>query len=314
MRVLLTGASGFIGSHVARTLLAGGHEVAALLRPQSSLRRLGDVTARLALISGDVTRLAALRPALAEWRPEACLHLAWYAEPGEYLDSPANVACLTAGIELIGLLCELGCRKTVVAGTCAEYDSTIGTVREDSPTRPGTVYAASKLALKLVGEQIAQAHGMAFVWGRIFYVYGPQEDERRAIPAVIRAMRTSQRFPTTSGTQVRDYLHVHDVAAGLVRLLEPGADGVFNIASGSPVPVRRMMEMVADLAGSGKRELLDFGARAMRGDETQYICGDNQRLKATGWMPRYDLERGLRDTFEWWAKELDRQGPERTCD
>lgn len=298
MRVLLTGASGFIGAHVTRRLLAAGCDVAALVVPGDPLTRLHDVAERLTLLTGDLNDLAVLRPALESWKPEACIHLAWYAEPGKYLHSPENLRALTASLNLLEELARIGCGQVVAAGTCAEYDTDRGFLREDGPTRPATLYAATKLSLCLIGQQMAAASGMNFAWARIFYPYGPQEDARRVVPALICSLMQGQPFPATRGEQVRDYLHVEDVAAAFWTLVEQGARGIVNVSSGFPVPMRQLMETIAEL--TGRHDLIQFGAVPYRDWEPRFICGDNQRLLALGWSPRYTQKAGLRQTIDWW--------------
>jgi nucleoside-diphosphate-sugar epimerase len=300
MRVFLTGASGFIGSHVARTLLSTGCEVAILARPGNPLWRLGDMARHLTLLKGELSDIAALRPALGEWKPEACIHLAWYVEPVKYMTSPENIPALTASLTLLDELIQAGCRHIVMAGTCWEYDTDAGFLREDGPTRPTTLYAAAKLSLSLLGQHIASAAGVHFAWARLFYLYGPYEDERRAVPAVIRALLRGEAFPMTKGEQVRDYLHVEDVASALCALAERGMSGIVNIASGMPATMRQVMETIGEI--TGRTDLIRFGELPYRDWEPRFICGDNLRLRSeTEWQPRYPtLRAGLSQTVEWW--------------
>jgi len=300
MKVFLTGASGFVGAHVARVLLAAGCRVAALVRPGRSLWRLADSADRLTLIPGDLADLPGVRPVLAEWRPEACIHLAWYAEPGKYLHSLENLAALTASLRFLEELIQIGCHRIVMVGTCAEYDTDLGFLREDSPTRPTTIYAAAKLALNLVGQQVSQSLGGTFAWARLFYLYGPLEDPRRVVPALIRALRRGEPFPATAGEQVRDYLYIEDVAAALWILAERRGHGVFNIASGMPVTMRQFMETVGAI--TGKSHLIRFGAVPYRDWDPMFICGDNRRLREIGWSPRYSLTEGLEQTVKYWER------------
>src|SRR5262249_34882978 len=154
------------------------------------------------------------------------IHLAWYAVPGRYLDAgPENIASLQASLALLDELAAAGCRQVVMAGTCAEYDTDSGLLREDSPTRPATIYAACKLACGIIGEARALQLGVGFAWARLFYLYGPYEDERRLVPSVINSVLHGHEFAASSGAQVRDYLHVADVARGLCALAEGGAQG-----------------------------------------------------------------------------------------
>lgn len=299
-RVLVTGAAGFIGAHVVRVLLDAGREVAVVVRPGNPLARLRDVADRLTVLPGDLAEPAALRPALVAWRPDACIHLAWYAEPGKYLTAPENVPALVAGLGLLDELIRVGCGQVVMVGTCAEYDTDVGYLREEGPTRPLTLYAASKLSLSLLAGQIAAAAGIELAWARLFYLHGPGEDERRLVPALIGALSRGEEFPASAGTQVRDYLHVEDVASALWGLAERRVGGTVNVCSGVPVTMRQVMETVGDIVGGADR--IRFGALPERAWDPPFICGDNRRLRAaTEWRPRHaTLRAGLTETVGWW--------------
>src|SRR2546421_712262 len=185
MRILVTGAAGFIGSHVARALLRSGHEVIALVRPTTPLERLADIADRLTVVRASLED-EGLVEALRRVQPEGCIHLAWYAQPGKYLEAPENVACLSASLRLLETLAASKCRHVVMAGTCAEYDTELGYLREDGPTAPRTIYAASKLALSLVAAARATQLGIGFAWARLLYLYGPEGDPRTRGPAQLR--------------------------------------------------------------------------------------------------------------------------------
>jgi len=122
------------------------------------------------------------------------------------------------------------------------------------------------------------------------------------IPALIRALLEGREFPATDGEQVRDYLHVDDVAAGLATVVGSGVSGVFNICSGEGIRVRRIMQMIGDQIG--RAELIRFGEQPRRDWEPQFICGDNSKLRSLGWRSGRELAEGLRETIDYWREKL----------
>ena len=174
MRIFVTGASGFIGRHVVRQALIAGHEIAALAMPEDPLGRLRDVTRDIRVVRGNLINPESYRVELEKWAPEVFIHLAWYTEPGKYLESQENIVCLNTGLALIQNLIRVGCPRVVMAGTCAEYALNDAVLTEDSPAGPASLYGACKLALMQVGTRLAAQAGMSLAWGRVFYLYGPR--------------------------------------------------------------------------------------------------------------------------------------------
>jgi nucleoside-diphosphate-sugar epimerase len=285
VNILLTGATGFIGSHVARELLRRGHEVHATVRPVSDRRRIRDLEGRLVLHEGEMDSLPVL--------PDLAVHLAWYAVPGKYLTAPENRDCLEASRRF---LAKLRCRA-VFAGTCFEHDLGLGILREDSPTKPATLYAECKDALRREVEPRPDS-----AWVRFFYQYGPWEDERRLMAAVIRGQLKGEPSKVTPGDQKLDYLHVEDVAAAVCSVAESRLEGCVNIGSGKAPSVREIVSGIAELGG--RPELIQWGAYPQKPGDPMLIQADNAKLRSTGWSPKYTLETGLRHTFDWWRREL----------
>ncbi len=300
-KLLLTGIGGFIGSHVARCALDAGWDVAGIVHPQESRGRIEDLAPRLAFTEGDITDAGAVSRIVNEIRPDACVHLAWCVRPGNWRADPENVTFVPASLHLLSAAADAGCRAFVGAGTCGEYDPDSGFLREDGPEKPGTLYAACKLAVRHVGARLAAERGVRFAWGRVFYVYGPREDPRRVVPAAILAAMRGEDFPASHGRQVRDYLHVEDVAAALFALASRPADGVYNVCSGDPVTIRRLLATAGRLAGGEER--IRFGQVPTASWDPPFLCGDNRRLSALGWEPRHTMEEGLEQTVRWWRRQ-----------
>lgn len=296
----VTGAAGWIGARLVRRLVADGHRVYALVRPGRDPWRLRGVLPKATLVESDLGDHARVRQLLVDLRPELSFHCAWYAVPGDYLHSTENLQALADSLNFARSARDAGCRHFVGVGTCVEYDTSLGTLSETSPTRPQSLYAAAKLALHLVLDQM-RADGMGVTWARLFYPYGPMEDARRLVPSVVRALLAEEPAAVSPGQQVRDFLHVDDVATALAALGQRHLDGIFNIGSGVPITVADLATTLGRLCG--RESLVRIGARPYAPGEPMYICAEVARLRSTGWRPAYNLEAGLADSVRWWRDQ-----------
>ncbi|BCU13781.1 NAD-dependent epimerase/dehydratase family protein [Microcystis aeruginosa] len=303
MKVLITGASGFVGSHVARLLVAEGCEVYALVRESSNRWRIRDILPSMYLRQSDLVAFENVNTYLQEIKPELCIHLAWYAVPGKYLNSQENLDSIQASINLLSQLAELGCKRFVGIGTCFEYDLSLGYLSESSLTKPITLYAATKVALSTILQQFAQITEMEVAWIRLFYQYGPMEDERRLIPGIISSLLRDEVVKTTKGEQIRDFLHIEDVASAIWAVAKSNVSGVVNVGSGQPVTVGQIALELGNLLG--KPDLIHLGALPYRPNDPMFICANNELLrKKTDWTQKYNLTTGLKNTIKWYKDHL----------
>jgi nucleoside-diphosphate-sugar epimerase/2-polyprenyl-3-methyl-5-hydroxy-6-metoxy-1,4-benzoquinol methylase len=297
MRIVVTGASGFVGAQVVRKLGASGHDVHAVVRSMGSRARLEGIDG-IQWVEADLATEAG-RERIAAVKPEACIHAAWYTEPGKYLTSLCNIDLQAATLALARKLAEGGCRRFLGLGTCIEYDTTFGLLSEETPLRPGTLYAAAKAGTFLALRELGAVVGMQVVWARLFHLYGPGEQAGRLVPSVSQQLLAGNEACTTPGAQLRDFIHVEDAASAICALIHSDVVGAVNVGSGRPVTVESLVRRLGDLAG--RPDLVRIGAIPYSPNEPMFICADTRKLvAATGWAPRWSLEDGLAQTLNWW--------------
>jgi nucleoside-diphosphate-sugar epimerase len=301
-RVLVTGATGFIGRHCLTRLVARGYDVHGVFSSGSPIEFPGVKWHQADLLEGQQVELL-----LREVAPTHLLHLAWNATPGVYISSPENLAWLCSSLQMARLFSELGGTRVVTAGTCFEYSWDYGYCREHlTPLEPSTLYGTCKHALQLTLSSLSEQAGLSSAWGRIFFLYGPHEHPGRLVSSVIRALLQGEEAPCSPGTQMRDFLYVEDVAGAFVALLDSETLGPVNIGSGHPVAVKDVVQEIARQLG--QQRLVKLGALPPRPGDPALLVADPERLRSeVGYTPEYNLESGIRETIRWWRDELDRQ-------
>jgi nucleoside-diphosphate-sugar epimerase len=247
----------------------------------------------------DKAQLALLVEAVA---PSHLLHLAWYTRPREYWTSDVNLEWVSASLELFKLFTACGGERAVFAGSCAEYDWRYGYCAENvTPLNPSTLYGTCKHALNSMLSSYASKHDISTAWGRIFYVYGPHEYNERLVPSVVRSLLREEPAVCSSGEQVRDFLHVHDVASAFVALLASDLRGNVNIASGKPRSIREIVTTISQ--EMGRPDLVQFGAQSHSATEAPLVVAQVERLQTElPFTPHYELGEGLRQTIDWWSQ------------
>lgn len=295
-RVLVTGATGFVGRHTLAPLINGGHEVHAVARRPGEAHGDGVCWHAADLLDG-----AAIRALVAEVRPERMLHLAWYAEHGLYWAADENLAWVGASLELLRAFAAAGGRRAVLAGTCAEYawGGTAPLHEQGSSLAPASLYGAAKHALAIVASPWAAQSGVSLAWGRIFFLYGPHEHPERLVSSIARRLAAGRPAPCSTGEQRRDFMHVADAAAAFVALVDSAVEGPVNIAAGQAPTVAELAVELGRLAG--RPELIRLGELPARPGDPAVIAADVERLRhEVGFDRDRDLSAGLADALAWW--------------
>jgi nucleoside-diphosphate-sugar epimerase len=305
-RVLITGASGFVGRQCVPLLLTAGYEVHAVAR---TTPETGEHDARVRWHRADLLDASQVSESISSIKPTHLLHLAWYSVPGKFWTSLENFRWLQASLDLIRAFAACGGERIVAAGSCAEYSWKDEAILSElsTPVLPGTLYGACKHALEVVLEAFARQSNFSLGWGRVFFLYGPHEHPDRLTASVIRSLLRGEPAHCSEGRQVRDFLYVEDAAAALVALLRSDVSGPVNIASGQGVAVKDLVSKIGELIG--RRDLIRLGERNGKTDEPPVLVADVKRLRdEVGFQPRQSLDTGLRLAGEWWRRQLEKGG------
>jgi cephalosporin hydroxylase/nucleoside-diphosphate-sugar epimerase len=294
-RVLVTGASGFVGRTALQPLVERGFDVHAVSRDPH--RDPSAVTWHVA----DLLDEAELDAVVAQAGATHLLHFAWYAEHGRFWDAPENADWVRASVRLARVFAAAGGRRVVAAGTCAEYDWTGGL--EATPAARATCYGESKSALRDALETEARQAGFKFAWGRIFFPYGPAEKPDRLIASTARALVAGGAVECRSAARVVDYVYVADVGNAFAALVDSGVEGVFDVGSGCGMQLEAILRRFEKLAG--RQGVVRFADPAR--EEAPVVADIGRLERELGWRPRWTLDTGLKATLEWWRREAARE-------
>lgn len=296
MKVLLTGASGFIGKHVLARLVGAGAEVHAVGRtPPAPLPGchwhaldLMDAAPRCAL--------------LQDLKPTHLIHLAWTTAHGHYWHDPSNHEWVLASLALLDEFAAAGGKHALLAGTCAEDDWRQQPQPPSGGSAAATRYGRSKAALRLLALDRAEQLGLPLAWGRIYFPFGPGEQPQRLVPSLSRQLLAGLPAATGPGMLERDFVYVEDLAAMMMLVSERRHAGVLDFSSGQATPIGVVAAELAKLAQ--RPDLLRVGALPAREGDPLQLVGSDDVLRSLGWRAEIGLSEGLRITLAWWRAQL----------
>ena len=270
-KILITGATGFVGSQVLKNLLARNKDVYAVVRKtKKNLLKKKYPNLNL-IVTNDLFAES------SEWWNKKCkgihtiIHLAWHAEPRKYLNSSKNINCLKGSLNMAQGAIKAGVKKFVGIGTCFEYDLSLAKLSINSMLKPSTIYSATKVSLYTTLLKLFIDNSIEFAWCRLFYLYGEGEDERRLVAYLHKQLSEGKLVKLGSGKQIRDFLNVSEVGLIINKIALGNKQGPINICSGDPITVRQMAQKIADKYN--KRYLLKFGARPDNLIDPQRVVG-----------------------------------------
>jgi nucleoside-diphosphate-sugar epimerase len=201
-----------------------------------------------------------------------------------------------------------GGRRLVATGTCYEYDQQLGICSEHrTPLQSNTVYGTAKATLFQQLTEFSRSTALSFAWPRLFFLYGPGEQSRRLVSSVITSLLDGQPARCSHGRQRRDYMYVEDAAEGLLTLLASNVRGPINLARGTAVSLRAIVELIGHKLA--RPDLIELGALPARPEEVPLVVADTTRQSVElDWRPATSLDAGLERTIVWWHRQLQLAG------
>jgi nucleoside-diphosphate-sugar epimerase len=290
MNILLTGASGFIGQALLPQLLRDGHQVTLLSRQPTSTRPISvfEIIAQpenwATAVSGKPYHL--------------CLHLAWIATPGIYLESPENLALAEATKFLAETLFQAGLNHFIGLGTCIEYapDQIQPCTENHTLIAPCSAYGQAKEQARVSISQAAKKYGGSYTWVRLFYPYGEGEHPNRIPSSFLRTLANHQSLTLKTPDSTKDWIEIRDVVSALIHLAEksPGQQEI-NLGNGVGTSMTDFAKITAHVVNANRSQILVSNQPAI--DPYSYHVADTSKLLSTGWRPSVNLEQGLQSLY-----------------
>ncbi|HET9368806.1 MAG TPA: NAD(P)-dependent oxidoreductase [Vicinamibacterales bacterium] len=293
-RVLVTGATGFIGARAVAALASRGAEVHAVVIEPDAI--VSGAEAHVA----DLFDEAAVDVVIDRVRPTTLLHLAWYVEHGKFWTAPQNLSWAARTGTLVRQFAARGGRRVVGAGTCAEYGAAEGTCSEiATPIAPTTIYGQAKAASWFLMQAAAGVAGIEAAWARVFHLFGPGEPEARLVPSIVRPLLAGAPATCRAGAHVRDLIDVADLGDALAAVTLSAATGAVNVGSGTRVELGEVARRLAAMCG--REDLLTVEDGRSTPDNPRVLVPDLERLQQdVGWRAPVTLDARLAQVVDWW--------------
>lgn len=306
MKILVTGATGFVGACLARHMVAQGHDVHVFTREKSNRWRIQDITGQLCEHAVDLTDAESVQAAVSKIRPAGIFHLATYGGFAAQQDTVAIIKANIMGTVHLVRACEkVGFDYFINTGSSSEYGIRQDPMKESDVAAPLGDYGVSKLAATAFCQSEAVLKGLPIVTIRLFSPYGLWDDPKRFIPYVIKSFSNNVIPQLSTPTSVRDYIFIEDILQLYQRLAETPklSGGIYNAGSGIQTFLGEVVAIIQDILGT---EIVpSWNAVGKKRPESSVWVADTSKSRQLGWQPRITLREGLRRSIEWQQENAD---------
>ena len=301
-KVLVTGASGFIGSHIAQRMVRENSQVSVIVRETSDIWRLENIKNDIAIYRTDVRNYREVDNCIKKIKPAYIFHMSAYGVDSRQKDNFVATETNILGIvNIMNSLKQTGCEKFLNIGSCMEYGDKKEIVREDAVLEPFNIYGSTKAAATIMAHQLAAENGIDIVTLRAFGIFGENEGRHKFFPHIILSLLNGSDVSLTGCEQYRDYCYIDDIIDGflLAAIDKKNKNEIFNIGSGEIYPLKYYVNMVYALMNVTSKP--NYGAIPYRPDEVWKPHPDISKIKTIlKWQPKISLKEGLLRTIAWY--------------
>lgn len=284
MKLLITGGTGFIGSHLLPLL--HHHDVICLDRLTSPVTD----SCRLKRITCDLSNPNHVADIFQAHKPDGCIHLAWQGLPDYSFEN--NLLNLNITLNLVSAAVKSHCKKIFIAGTCFEYADTNSLLHEDCVLPSRNQFGAFKRAIQLIAYSLTHETSTSLIWGRLFYVYGPGQRSTSLIPTVLQQLQAHQPLQIRTPQVSNDFIYVSDVARAILCLIDAKqVSGIYNIGSGKYTSAGE----VANIAATLLKKRIPYPPVLIPSQQVISTHADITKLSNLGWSPEVSISEGVQN-------------------
>ena len=299
--ILITGATGFLGSHIVEELINQGNKVVGLKRNTSNLWRCESFKDQIQWINSDI--LTDAESEIIKCSPDILIHAAWNgvkaSDRDNWIEQEKNLSYLVSLLEIVK---KTNITKIIALGSQAEYGNFEGSVDENYPCKPTSAYGTIKVCASILFKSFAELNKLDWYWLRIFSIFGPREETNWLIPATIINLFGKKVMNLTPCEQQYDYLFTKDFAFGILKVVKNSNNisGIYNMSSGQSIKLKDILTYLENKL-SPKQKLLQIGALPYRPNQVMHMEGNSKSFfQSFDFHPEYSIYEGLDNTLKYY--------------
>jgi UDP-glucose 4-epimerase len=298
-RVLITGITGFLGSHIAENLIANDFQVIGLKRKKSDIWRCEDFASKIIWV--DIDDEGLFKTELTKYKFDTIVHAAWIGveanDRDNWNEQSKNIPFL---VSLLEVAKNVGVKKFIFLGSQAEYGNIEGVISENNEVKALNAYAAIKLASLEIVKSFCRLNDINWIWLRLFSLFGEKENQNWLIPSIVKTMKETNQMDFTLGEQKYAYLYVRDCALIINKVITNQVkSGIYNISSNETRTIKSLIEDIRDYINP--EFILNFGVLNYRKNQSMHIEGDiNKVCSQIGEVELTDYELALHNSINYY--------------